>query len=70
MVRFSMGATMRTSAIRKEVNPNINEADIMYVVELYEDGELVEMRALPNKSIHYANDVSENWNNGIIKYDK
>lgn len=66
MVRFSMGATMRTSAIRKEVNPNLNEADIMYVVELYEDGELVEMRALPNKSIHYANDVSENWNNGII----
>lgn len=51
---------MRTSAIRKEVNPNINESDVMYVVELYEDGELVEMRALTNKSIHYANDVSEN----------
>lgn len=70
MVRFSMGATMRTSAIRKEVNPNINESDVMYVVELYEDGELVEMRALPNKSIHYALAVSENWNNGIIKHDK
>ena len=70
MVRFSMGATMRTSAIRKEMNPNINESDVMYVVELYEDGELVEMRALPNKSIHYANDVSENWNNGIIKNGK
>jgi len=28
------------------------------------------MRALPNKSIHYANDVSENWNNGIIKNGK
>ena len=61
---------MRNSEIRREVNPNIRETDVMYVVDMYEDGVLVESRKLPNKSIHYANDVSENWNNGIIKNDK
>lgn len=39
----------------------------MYVVELYEDGVLVETRELPNKSLDYANDVEENWLNGVIK---
>jgi len=61
---------MRTSEIRKEVNPNIRETDLMYVVDMYDDGVLVESRKLPNKSIHYAKDVSENWDNGIIKDDK
>lgn len=40
--------------------------DTIYVVDLYEDDVLVETRELPNKSIHYAHDVSENWDNGII----
>ena len=61
---------MRTSEIRKEINPNIREADVLYVVDLYENGVLVETRKLPNKSIHYANEVSENWDNGKIKNDK
>lgn len=61
---------MRSSEIRKEINPNIRETDLMYVVDMYDDGVLVETRKLPNKSIHYANDVAENWKNGIIKDDK
>jgi len=61
---------MRTSEIRREMNPNIHETDVMYVVDLYDNGVLIETRKLPNKSIHYANEVSENWNNGIIKNDK
>jgi hypothetical protein len=36
-------------------------------VLMYEDRKLVENRPLPGKSIHYANDVAENWENGIIK---
>jgi hypothetical protein len=65
-----MGETMRTSEIRREMNPNIRETDVMYVVDMYEDGVLVETRKLPNKSIHYANEVSENWDNGIIKNER
>jgi hypothetical protein len=52
------------------MNPNIRETDVMYVVDMYEDGVLVERRKLPNKSVHYANEVSENWNNGIIKNER
>jgi len=61
---------MRTSEIRKETNWNMGESDVLYIVDLYDDGLLVESRELPNKSIHYAKDVSENWDNGIIKDDK
>lgn len=43
--------------------------DMMYVVELYRGNKLVETRTLPGKSIHYARDVSENWDNGIIKIE-
>lgn len=41
--------------------------DTEYVVEMYEDNTLVETRVLPGKSVHYAQDVSENWDNGLIK---
>lgn len=41
--------------------------DSMYVVDLFEDDVLIEQRKLPGKSVHYAQDVSENWNNGLIK---
>jgi len=61
---------MRTSEIRKETNWNMGESDVLYIVDLYDDGVLVESRKLPNKSLHYAKDVSENWDNGIIKDDK
>ena len=41
--------------------------DTMYVVDLFEDNQFVGRRELPNKSQHYAQDVSENWDNGIIQ---
>lgn len=41
--------------------------DSMYVVDLWEDDVLIERRKLPGKSVHYAREVSENWNNGLIK---
>lgn len=44
----------------------INDIDT-FVVDLFENDKLVESRALPGKSVHYANDVSENWDTGIIK---
>ena len=39
----------------------------MYCVYLYEDDVLKEIRPLKGKSIHYAEDVVENWENGLIK---
>jgi hypothetical protein len=41
----------------------------MYCVYLYENNELLEVRPLPEKSIHYAEDVVTNWENGLIKID-
>ncbi|OUW75538.1 MAG: hypothetical protein CBD74_14230 [Saprospirales bacterium TMED214] len=43
-----------------------NQED-MYCVYLYENGDLIEIRPLKGKSIHYAEDVVENWQNGLIK---
>jgi len=62
---------MRRSEIRKEQNLSSGSKgpDTMYVVDLYDNDVLVESRALPGKSIYYAEDVSENWDNGIIKHD-
>lgn len=39
----------------------------MFCVYLYENDELMEIRPLKGKSIHYAEDVAENWENGIIQ---
>ena len=39
----------------------------IYVVDLYEDGKLVEERRIPGKSFSYAEDVKENWENGLIQ---
>ena len=39
----------------------------MYVVDLIENGRVVESRRLPGKSKSYANDVAENWESGIIQ---
>ena len=49
---------------------DIELVDGIYIVNLYEDGELVEVRPVPNKSLRYVEDVSENWDMGIIKIDK
>ena len=44
----------------------IKKADV-YVVELWEDGELKEERYLEGKSKAYAESCAENWTNGVIK---
>ena len=62
---------MNTTTIYQH-RANMREAIIkkfngMYVVELYLNNALVETRELPGKSIYYAEDVKENWENGLIK---
>ena len=42
------------------------KASTVYVVEMYEDCKLVETRPMYGKSIRYAEDCAENWENGII----
>jgi len=42
-------------------------SDSMYVVDLYENGKLVQSRDLPGHNRYYAEDVAENWENGIIQ---
>lgn len=41
--------------------------DTMFVVDLIENGRVVESRKLPGKSKSYADDVAENWESGIIQ---
>ena len=40
-----------------------------YEVNMYENDRLIESRPLKGKSIHYAEDVVENWENGLIKIE-
>lgn len=48
---------------------NKNNTEDMYCVYLYENDELKEVRPLEGKSIYYAQDVAENWENGLIKLE-
>ena len=62
----------RSSSIRRETVQGDNASgssgpDSMYVVDLIENGRVVESRKLPGKSQSYANDVAENWNSGLIQ---
>jgi hypothetical protein len=62
----------RHSIIRYVPN-NLNEnrgPDMIYIVDLYENNVLVESRAVPNKSLHYVNSLSDNWDNGILQLEK
>jgi len=56
----------RYSIITERPTPQGYDTDTMYVVEMYQDGDLMHSRALPGKSIYYAQDVSENWDTGIL----
>jgi GTP cyclohydrolase I len=57
---------IRTSEIR-----NVETDDGgMLVVDLFQDGVLMENRPLPGKNMYYAKDVSSNWQNGIIKLEE
>ena len=62
----------RSSSIRKEGNVGVNDSgsngpDSSYVVDLIENGRVVESRKLPGKSISYAQDLAENWESGLIQ---
>ena len=62
----------RSSSIRKEGNVGANDSgssgpDSLYVVDLIENGRVVESRKLPGKSISYAQDLAENWESGLIQ---
>jgi hypothetical protein len=62
----------RTATIRKVAVTGNNESgssgpDTMFVVDLMEDGQIVQTRELPGKSKSYADDVVENWNSGLIQ---
>lgn len=58
----------RKAQVRKVMMDNSAvQGDSMYVVHLYENEKLVQTRELPGKSLHYAEDLAENWETGIIQ---
>jgi hypothetical protein len=58
----------RKSHVRLVVtNDPVIGGDSVYVVDLYENDKLVQVRNLPGKSRSYAEDVAENWDSGIIQ---
>ena len=64
--------TKKTAKIRKVayMGNGSEGPDTALVVDLFEGNKLMESRTLLGKSIHYAEDVAENWENGIIKLNK
>lgn len=42
----------------------------MYEVELWENGQLLQIRGLPKKSINFAQDLAENWTLGIVQIEE
>ena len=58
---------MSRSANIRKIHKTVADDEEMYVVDLFEDGKLIQTRELPGKSVYYAEDVAENWNNGIIQ---
>jgi hypothetical protein len=62
--------TRTSKIISKPNNSSLKGPDMQFAVELYEDGVLVETRDLPGKSRHYALDVSEKWDTGLITLEK
>jgi len=63
---------LRTAFIRKEAVSGDDEhgsggPDSIFVVDLMENGQVVETRRLPGKSRAYAVDVVENWESGLIQ---
>lgn len=65
---------MRTSEVRLEAYEASGKEgrgpDATYVVYLYEDEILFEKRKVPGKSVHYAESLAKNWDEGIIANDK
>ncbi len=59
---------MKMAKIRKEPNwtNDSKGPDVFQLVDLYIDGELFGTIDVSKHSSHYANDVVENWQNGIL----
>ena len=59
---------MKTAEIKRV--PNLSSGsrgpDTLYFVELYIDNNYVGKIDATKHSIHYANDIVENWENGIL----
>lgn len=60
---MSRRAQIRTLVPQIETSSEEN----YYIVDLFENDRIVEIRELPGKSLSYAEDVVENWENGIIQ---
>tara|TARA_R110002126_G_scaffold193615_1_gene341902 strand:+ start:324 stop:527 length:204 start_codon:yes stop_codon:yes gene_type:complete len=63
---------MKTASIRRAPYVGDNDSgsdgpDSMFVVDLMENGSVVETRNLPGKSRSYAVSLVENWEQGIIQ---
>jgi hypothetical protein len=61
---------MKTAEIRREPNwVTSNGPDMLYYVDLYKNKQFFGTIDVSNKSIYYAQDVVENWENGVLKED-
>ena len=60
-------ANIRRVACQGESEVGSDGPDSMYVVDLMENGQVVETRELPGKSRAYAVSLVENWEQGIIQ---
>jgi hypothetical protein len=62
----------RRAQIRKSIRGGNSSRgpDTEWVVMLYENDQLIERRCLGDHNIHFAEDVKENWENGIIPSPK
>jgi hypothetical protein len=58
--------------MKQVFNGGTKGPDTMYIVELWDGNSLIETRELPGESIHYAESLAKNWEegNGEFKYDK
>lgn len=73
MVRLPLGGLveMKTAVIRKKPNykDEVRGPDTFTFVDLYIDGNKFGELNVSEHSIHYAKDVVENWESGILKED-
>ena len=61
---------MRTALVKGIPNWQDSKGpDMRYIVDLFKNDELFGTVDVSNHSRHYANDVAENWENGILKED-
>ncbi len=64
---MSRNAEIRTVMTQGNNDSGSNGPDSMFVVDLFENNQLVQTRELPGKSKKFATDVVENWNSGLMQ---